>query len=54
MPKQIRHWMGLVWKKCPVSTVLIVYTVPGALGGNSMPSNKSSNLNFGIPTPERS
>ena len=34
--------------------VLIVYTVPGALGGNSMPSNKSSNLNFGIPTPERS
>jgi hypothetical protein len=19
MPKQIRHWMGLVWKKCPVS-----------------------------------
>jgi len=21
MPKQIRHWMGLVWKKCPVSIV---------------------------------
>jgi hypothetical protein len=21
MPKQIRHWMGLVWKKCPVSSV---------------------------------
>ena len=21
MPKQIRHWMGLVWKKCPVSNI---------------------------------
>ena len=21
MPKQIRHWMGLVWKKCPLSSV---------------------------------
>ena len=20
MPKKIRHWIGLVWKKCPVST----------------------------------
>ena len=19
MPKKIRHWIGLVWKKCPVS-----------------------------------
>ena len=23
MPKKIRHWMGLVWKKCPVSTVAV-------------------------------
>ena len=22
MPKKIRHWIGLVWKKCPVSNVL--------------------------------
>ena len=21
MPKQIKHWMGLVWKKCPVSNL---------------------------------
>jgi hypothetical protein len=23
MPKQSKHWMGLVWKKCPVSTALL-------------------------------
>ena len=26
MPKQIRHWMGLVWKKCPVSSQHIYST----------------------------
>ena len=42
--------MGTSW----ALTVLIVYNVPGLLGGNSMPSNKSSKLNNGNPTPETS
>ena len=27
MPKQIRHWMGLVWKKCPVSRVEVMRNI---------------------------
>ena len=33
MPKKTRHWVRLVWKKCPVST--LHDTTSGPLGSNA-------------------
>ena len=40
MPKQIKHWMGLVWKKCPVSNAYLCIGIIPLKGGADNDINK--------------